>query len=444
MTGPAIALATVMVATLVLQAIAPRVRVTLLTTGAAVSVLLAARLGVATPRAVLAAVPWDVLVILVSLGALSELLAEARVFDVLAVKAARLSRGDPARVLAVFSAGMYVASGLVNNLTALLLVLPVQLVLLRLLGADQRFVRWSMGSLLVACNLGGAATPIGDFPAILLLARGSMSFSDYLVRALPATALGMVALLAVVWGVVRPAHQLPGDALTRRLTVATVEHLYRRVRVSRRLFAPAALALSGMLVAWFAAPPSSGLTPDLVAWLGACAALLAVGRRGEALVRRSLQAEAVLSLLALFVMVGVVREAGAFTAVARWLVDAPLSPVARLTVFLALTSVVTALFSAGPAMAALLDVAASLATTLPSATVYVGLALAVCAGSSLFLTAATAGPLAQAIVEAADLRDPQGAPLRFDFREHILPGLVGYALTLAAAAAFVGVSLASR
>lgn len=442
MTGAGFTLALVLLITIVAQAVAPRMRVTLLVTGAVTSVALCARLGVATSRAVFSAVPWDVLVILVSLGALSDLLARARLFDVLAVRAARASRGDPTRVLLVFSAGMYLVSGLVNNLTALLLVLPVQLVLLRLLGADPRFVRWSLGTLLVACNLGGAATPIGDFPAILLLSRGRMSFVDYLVRAAPATALALVALLIAVVAAVRPARALPVDPLTRRLTVATVRHLYRRVAIERRLFVPAALVLSLMLAAWFSAPASSGLTPEVIAWLGACVALAAVGARGEGIVRVSLQAEAVLSLLALFIMVGTVRETGAFTAVARALQAASIGPVTKLLLFLVLTSVLTALFSAGPSMAALLEVAESLTSTLPGPTVYVGLALAVCAGSSLLLTAATAGPLAQAIVEAAGLRDAAGRPLRFGFRDHLAPGLLGYAVTLAVAVTFVLASLA--
>lgn len=441
MTAPLV-LAAVLALTIFAQAIAPRMRVTFLVTGAALSLALCAQLGVAQPRAVLSAVPWDVLVILVSLGALSDVLAASRLFDVLAVAAARASRGDPRKVLIVFAAGMYVVSGVVNNLTALLLVLPVQLVLLRLLGADQRFVRWSLGTLLVCCNLGGAATPIGDFPAILLLARGRMGFGSYLSLALPTTAIATAATLALVYFVVKPARSLSNDELTRALTVATVEHLYRRVRIDRRLFAPAAISLALMLVAWFVAKPANGWSPDVVAWIGACATLLAVWHRGESIMRRSLQAEAVLSLLSLFVMVGTVRESGAFTAIARALQSAALAPTLKLSLFLLLTSVLTAVFSAGPSMAALLDVAESLATTLPPATVYVGLALAVCAGSSLFLTAATAGPLAQAIVEAAGLRDARGAQLRFDFRAHLAAGLLGYAVTLAAAFGFVLLSLA--
>ena len=61
-------------------------------------------------------------------------------------------------------------------------------------------------------------------------------------------------------------------------------------------------------------------------------------------------------------------------------------------------------------------------------TVYVGLALSVCAGSSLFLTATTSGPLAQALTERAKLVDPDGRPLRFGFLEFLPAGLLGFAI----------------
>jgi hypothetical protein len=56
----------------------------------------------------------------------------------------------------------------------------------------------------------------------------------------------------------------------------------------------------------------------------------------------------------------------------------------------------------------------------------VGLALSVCAGSSLFLTAATSGPMAQMMVERADLRDLEGRRLRFGFVEFLPVGLLGF------------------
>ncbi len=59
-----------------------------------------------------------------------------------------------------------------------------------------------------------------------------------------------------------------------------------------------------------------------------------------------------------------------------------------------------------------------------------GLALSVCAGSSLLLTAATAGPLMQSLVERSQLRDAQGQAIRFGFAEFMPVGLLGFTLIL--------------
>lgn len=68
-------------------------------------------------------------------------------------------------------------------------------------------------------------------------------------------------------------------------------------------------------------------------------------------------------------------------------------------------------------MAALLEVANALAQRLPRHAVNLGLALSVCAGGSLLLTAATSGPMAQALTKRADLRDAKGRSVRFGFFE---------------------------
>ena len=72
--------------------------------------------------------------------------------------------------------------------------------------------------LLVSCNLGGAASPIGDFPAILLLGQGSMTFSAYLACAGPPTLVALALLLVLVRTFIRPARDLDADPLTRRHT----------------------------------------------------------------------------------------------------------------------------------------------------------------------------------------------------------------------------------
>ncbi len=361
---------------------------------------------------------------------------ESRVFGVVAMRACRWSGADPRKISLLFAFGMYSHGGLVNNLTALLLILPMLLGLYKLVGVTQRYVTWSIGLLLVACNLGGAATPIGDFPAVLLLGQAKMSFTDYLVRALPTTLIGLLVVMGLVIFVVRPERGLAKSPVAAAVTVDTMSALYRNVRVDRRTLLPAAISLACMVLAWTLLPPEKGATPELVCWIGAAVALAAKPSLGERLLRRKVDIEATLFLLALFVMVVAVRHSGIFASIARWLMALPISPKAQLIVFVVAAGFLTGLFSAGPSMAALLEVADALVKVHPANTVYVGLALGVCAGSSLFTTAATSGPLAQALTERADLRDDEGNPLRFGFTEFLPVGLMSFLVIEAVAIAY--------
>lgn len=420
-------LPTLLVVALVAQALRPASRLVIVVAAAALSCLSTTLLGGPSVHALLLGVPWDVLVILVSLAAISGVLGEARLFERIAVVVVRASRGDPRLLTVVVAVTMYVVSGLVNNLTALLLVLPVVIVLLRLIAPTRRYVAWTLGLMLVACNLGGAATPIGDFPAILLLGGGRIGFLDYLGSATPVTAVAVTLLIGGVLLVAAPAASLSRDPLSFRLTLRVAEAMHRGVRIDRRRAGPALATLAVMLIAWTVSP----LPPELVAWVGAAAALILTGATGERIARRSVDAEAVLFLLSLFIVVGAVRATGLFDSAGQWLLALPVPVEVRLILFLVAAAVLTGLFSAGPSMAALLEVADVLAGEVPGDIVYVGLAMSVCAGSSLFLTAATSGPLAQAMVERADLRDARGERLRFGFREFLPVGLVSFSVILA-------------
>lgn len=416
----------ILVVTLVVQAILPRYRLLVVLGGAGVSCVATSLLGLGHAAQLLADVPWDVLVILVGLGLVSEVLVESRVFGVLAMRACRWSGADPRKISLLFAIGMFAHGGLVNNLTALLLILPMLLGLYKLVGVTQRYVTWSIGLLLVACNLGGAATPIGDFPAVLLLGGGKVTFTAYLVRALPATFVGLVIIVGLVVYGVRPERGLVKSPISAAVTVDSMTALYRNVRVNRRMLYPAAAALAAMIVAWMTLPPEKGATPELICWIGAGAALLVRPKLGERLIRHKVDMEAVFFLLGLFVMVVAVRRSGVFGWIARSLIALPISPVAQLVVFVIAAGLLTSLFSAGPSMASLLEVADALARVHPPNAVYVGLALGVCAGSSLFTTAATSGPLAQALTERADLRDADGNPLRFGFVEFLPVGILSF------------------
>src|SRR5687768_1531292 len=129
-----------------------------------------------------------------------------------------------------------------------------------------------------------------------------------------------------------------------------------------------------MLLFWLA-PPSENVSPDLVAWLGAMLAVTvvltlrarAVRSRSalSTLVTKAVDAEAALFLFALFFMVGAVRATGLFESAADFLLTLQADNLTKLFLFLLSAGVLTGLFSAGPSMAALLEVAAELSQVLP-------------------------------------------------------------------------------
>lgn len=435
MLEPRFAFALLLMLVLVAQAALPRWRLLIVMAGAALSCASAAALGIASVSAVFAGVPWNVLLILVALGLFTQRLAATHIFGLASVALVRLARAHPVALLVLSGMGTFLVSSVVNNLTALMVLLPVLLTVFALSGVSRRYATWSLGVLLVASNLGGAATPIGDFPAVLLLGRGTLSFEAYLSAAVPPTLMSMVLLLLLVVLVVRPARDVPVTALGQRLTLVTLSQLYRGVRLDWPLLAPCLAALVGMMVGWLLLPASWGISPEMVAWLGAGIALLARPREGELTLKQGVDVESALFLLALFLMVAVVRETGLFAAVANALVATPLGYRGQVLVFLIAAAVLTGLFSAGPSMAALLEVADVLAKNHSAEPVYIGLALAVCAGSSLFLTAATAGPLMQTLVDRAALTDLRGQRVSFGFREYGPVGLLGFTLILGIAVA---------
>ena len=86
----------VLLLTLVAQGVWPAARVLCVLSGAGVAALWTALTGRATLAQLLEAVPWDVLVMLVGLGLFSEVMAETRVFGVLAARATRLKMCETA------------------------------------------------------------------------------------------------------------------------------------------------------------------------------------------------------------------------------------------------------------------------------------------------------------------------------------------------------------
>src|SRR5918997_2778381 len=102
------------------------------------------------------------------------------VFTYLALRVAQLSGGRPLRLVFLLSGVTGVLSAFLDNLTAILLVVPITLLLADVLGISP--VPLVLVEVL-ASNIGGTATLIGDPPNIMIgTAQPELSFLDFIVN----------------------------------------------------------------------------------------------------------------------------------------------------------------------------------------------------------------------------------------------------------------------
>ena len=122
------------------------------------------------------------------------------IFQFVAILSAKSVRGNPRALLVVLSLITAIFSALLDNVTTVLLVVPITLLLTELLKLPAYPLLFA---LIFASNVGGMATLIGDPPNILIGSAVGLSFMDFVYNVGPAAVLNMIVLLVifdVIWG----------------------------------------------------------------------------------------------------------------------------------------------------------------------------------------------------------------------------------------------------
>lgn len=123
------------------------------------------------------AVDYNTLALLVGMMVIVMILKRTGIFEYLAIKTVKLAKGDPVRILIFLSIITGVLSALLDNVTTILLILPVTLSIAKDLKISPvPFILTSV----FASNTGGTATLIGDPPNILIGSQVGLTFLDFL------------------------------------------------------------------------------------------------------------------------------------------------------------------------------------------------------------------------------------------------------------------------
>ncbi len=134
----------------------------------------------------------EIFLLLIGLMMVVEVMSESGIFQWIAIKVAQKAKGNPLRIMIFLSAITALCSAFLDNVTTVLLIVPITILLAKTLEINPfGFIMMQI----FACNIGGAATMIGDPPNLIIASMGKLSFNDFLINLSPLIIINMIVLL---------------------------------------------------------------------------------------------------------------------------------------------------------------------------------------------------------------------------------------------------------
>jgi Na+/H+ antiporter NhaD/arsenite permease-like protein len=252
-------------------------------------------------------VDWNVIFLLFGMMIIVGVLRQTGVFEYVAIWAAKRANGSPLQIMILLVLVTAFASALLDNVTTVLLIAPVTLLVCERLEINP--VPFLIAEVL-ASNIGGASTLVGDPPNIIIASRAGLSFNDFLIHMTPIVLIVMIAFVALIPFIFR------GSFDVDPARVADVMTLNEREAIQD----PRLLIKCGaVLVAVFAAFIGHSvlhIEPSVVALLGA-GILILISRLEQRDYLGSVEWETLLFFAGLFVMVGALVKTGVVEQLAR-------------------------------------------------------------------------------------------------------------------------------
>ncbi|MGH3473991.1 MAG: SLC13 family permease [Aeromicrobium sp.] len=245
-------------------------------------------------------IDWDVIFLLLGMMIIVSVLRRTGVFEFTAIWAAKRAKGSPLRVMVLLVIITAVASAFLDNVTTVLLVVPVTLLVCDRLAINP--VPFIIAEVF-ASNIGGASTLIGDPPNIIIASRADLTFNDFLIHMAPIIVIELIVFTAILPWLFR------GSFMADPQRAAEVMALNEREAIEDTgLLIKCGVVLLAVFVG-FVGHSVLHVEPSVVALLGAGVLVLISGSTTEQYLS-SVEWETLLFFAGLFVMVGALIHTG--------------------------------------------------------------------------------------------------------------------------------------
>lgn len=253
-------------------------------------------------------IDWNVIFLLLGMMIIVGVLHATGIFSAMALLVIKLAKGRTRLVFVYMMALVGFASAFLDNVTAILLAVPMSLQIAKRLKTTP--VPMIIGQIILS-NIGGAATLIGDPPNIIIGSRAGLGFNDFLLNMAPAAVLASWAVIGLL--VIMTRKETAGS-----ISEAEVAALEPREAITDIGLLKIALTVLGLVLAAFVAHAWVPLEPSVVALIGA-GALILWAKVPVKHWAKDIEWKTLVFFAGLFLMVGGLVQVGAISAISQWL-----------------------------------------------------------------------------------------------------------------------------
>ena len=344
------------------------------------------------------AIDFDTIGLLAGMMLMVKLTEPTGVYTYLAIRAGQLSRGRPLLTVIALTGTTAVLSAFLDNLTTVLLMVPITFLLADTLDIDPIPL---VIMEIIASNIGGTATLIGDPPNILIAGATGISFGEFLVNLAPVSIVTLVIVVGALYFFYRRRFQIAPEARKR------VMELDARAAIEDAAELKRTLPILVLTILVFFVHGPLGVEPATVALAGA-SLMLVTSRQNLEGALSGIEWATLFFFLGLFVMVGALEQTGAIEKVAEGIAAVTAGDrTAELLGISWVAAVGSALVDNIPFTTAMLPVVSELAGESGDNAYWWALSLGACFGGNATIIAAAAN------VAAAGMAERAGRPIGF-------------------------------
>jgi len=255
---------------------------------------------VLTQEEAFAKIDFNTLGLLVGMMVIVNVIRQTGLFQYLAIKSAKLAKGEPIRILIYFSILTALASAFLDNVTTILMIVPVTLVIADTLKLNPiPFIV----SEIISSNVGGASTLIGDPPNIMIGGEVGFAFDDFIVNLMPLMFVVFIITISIIVLIYRKSLKADENRKKEMLNFDEHKAITDMVLLKKSLFI-LGITILGFTLSELIEVPSASIA------MFAASALLLISKAEPEEIMEKIEWTTIFFFIGLFILVGSLETLG--------------------------------------------------------------------------------------------------------------------------------------